>query len=106
MSFGGSVAAMITSLKSNNSLRPRRDRLFDKDIRGIKIKNGRKVHGSYKHLSKKEILEIRKELSEKNKIDNLKKITALIISIIITGVIIVLFLNYFNFDLLGKDFVH
>ena len=106
MSFGGSVAAMITSLKANNSLRLRRDRFFDKDIRVIKVGNRQNGSKKHKHLSEKEILEIRKEISEKNKIDNLKKITALIISIIITGVIIFLFLNYFNFDLLGKDFIH
>ncbi len=83
---------MITSLKANNSIRLKRDRFFDKDISGIYIKKNKQC--SYIHLSENEILEIREELFEKNKKETLKKITALLIAVILTGIPIFLFINY------------
>ena len=96
MSFGGSVAAMITSLKSNNNLRLNRTKYFNKDARKVNLETDNRKPLTYKHLTKKEILEIRKEISAKNKVETLKKITAVIIALVLAVVIIFLFVKYFD----------
>lgn len=96
MSFGGSVSAMITSLRSNNNLRMNRVKYFDKDTKNIQSELANRKPLTYKHLTQKEILEIRKEITEKNKVETLKKITAVIIALLITTVIAFLFVKYFD----------
>ncbi len=96
MSFGGSVAAMITSLKSNNNLRLNRTKYFNKDARKVNLETDNKKHLTYKHLTKKEILEIREEISAKNKIEILKKITAVIVALMIAAVIMLLLVKFFD----------
>ncbi len=98
MSFGGSVAAMITSLKSNNNLRLNRTKYFNKDARKVNLETNNKKHLTYKHLTKKEILEIREEISVKNKTEILKKITAVIIALMLVAIIMFLFVKYFDVD--------
>lgn len=75
MSFGGSVSAMISSLKYNNS-QLRRKRVFTALKKRIEEESNKKIYSenrmySYTELDKEEIKEIvlgiRKEMRAKNK---------------------------------------
>ena len=93
----GSIAGMIISLRNNKSLRLNRKKYFKNDTRNIKTEAGNRKPKAYKHLTKSQILEIREEISAKSKVETLKKITAVIVALLITAGIVFLFLKYFDF---------
>ena len=96
MSFGGSVAAMITSLRNNKNLRLDRNKYFNNNKRKIQTETGKRNPPAYKHLTKTQILEIREEISAKSKVETLKKITAIIIALMLVVAIMFLFVKYFD----------
>lgn len=96
MSWGGSVAAMITSLKNNNMLRSNRDKLFDKDRMSIGEKST--PVKPYKRLTKAELKEVREELKEKRREVVLIQATVLILLLLVVGIAIYLFLFHLDPD--------
>ncbi len=97
MSAGGTLAAMYISLKNNKNLRLQRKKYFDKDRRDVDSELDGKKPKPYKHLTEKELAEVRIEISEKNNVENLKKISALIIALILTAILIYVVITYFDF---------
>ena len=97
MSAGGTLAAMYISLKNNKNLRLHRKKYFDNDVREIKSELDDKKCKPYKHLTEAELTEVKNELREKNKIENLKKVTALIIALVLTAILIYITVTYFDF---------
>jgi len=83
MSFGGSVSAMITSLKNN--ARPKKKILFDKKDTNWKNVNSDLKKIPEKKVSKQKLRQIRNKLTAENSRDNYKKFIVLIISILMTG---------------------
>ena len=83
MSFGGSVSAMITSLKNN--ARPKKKILFDKKDTNWKNVNSDLKKISEKKASRKQLKQIRNKLIAENNRDNYKKIIILIVSAFISG---------------------
>ena len=98
MSWGGTVAAMITSLKNNNMLRIRRYKLFDKDRRELKTGIRIRKPKPYKHLSKAELKEVREELKEERKRVVLIQITIIIALLLVVGIAFYLFLFHLDPD--------
>ncbi len=86
---------MVTTLKNNNMLRLRRDKLFDKDRREIVGNNSSKTK-PYKHLTKSELKEVRAKLKEEKKVENLKKISVVILLVLFIGIMFYLFLFHFD----------
>ena len=90
MSFGGSVAAMIASLKAN-----KRSRVSTFD----KIKNYKKSKKSKLHFDKKaspfELKKIKEKLIEENEITFKRKVAILILLI----TVILIGLNYMGYSL-------
>ena len=97
MGSEGSTSAMIASLRNNKNLRLGRRKLFSRENRKGGSSNDINKPLTYKHLTEEQLIEVRQEISEKKKIDNLKKLTALIIAIALTGVLIYITINYFDF---------
>ncbi len=95
MSAGGTLAAMYISLKNNKSLRLQRKKYFDKDRCGVKSDIDKPK--PYKHLTDSELADVRDELREKNKVENLKKVSALIIALVLTAILIYITVTYFDF---------
>jgi len=83
MSFGGSVSAMITSLKNN--ARPKKKIIFDKKDTNWKnvalnLKEFRKTKVTQEQLKK-----IRGKLIAENSRDNYKRVVILITSVLMTA---------------------
>lgn len=76
MSFGGAVSAMITSLKNN--ARPKRKRLFDRDIPESSIKLRPR-----KRATKEQLDQARLQMKNENRKLIYRRIAALFISLII-----------------------
>jgi len=86
MSFGGSVSAMITSLKNNARARKS---LFDKTDYFRMNNSSNLKNKPTKKASAKQLKKVRKQMAEENKKLIVKRILALIIS----GLILMLLLN-------------
>lgn len=97
MSAGGSIAAMYASLKNNKNLRLQRKKYFDKDRREVESQLDGKKPKPYKHLTETELSEVRAELREKKKVDNLKKVSSLIIALLLTTILVYIIVTYFDF---------
>lgn len=91
MSWGGSVQAMITSLRNNKNLLPKRKSLYDKD----KLKNVNYTISEGLNCdieaTEEQLLEIRTRIQKRNKLK--KIINSVIISV---AVLIALYLSYLN----------
>ncbi|PLX03201.1 MAG: hypothetical protein C0595_07990 [Marinilabiliales bacterium] len=76
MSFGGTVSAMITSLKNN--ARPKRKRLFDRSIPETDIKLRPR-----KKATKEQLEQARLKMKDENRKLLYRRIAALLVSLII-----------------------
>lgn len=91
MSFGGSVQAMITSLKMNKR---ERKTMFDKE--GAKEYGGLGKLGKQNKLSPEAFEAFKKELEIKRKKDQARQRTILVLSLLITAALVVTFLLVWN----------
>ena len=89
MSFGGSVSAMISSLKNNS--RAKRKSYFDNKNNKYSNENEKKSV-AYKKATPEQIAEIKNKLMKENKKERLKNIIFVIFALI-SIIMLLLFLN-------------
>ena len=90
MSFGGSVSAMITSLKNNSRSKSRKS-YFKKD-KSFSSKENEKNVFLDKKATPEQLEAIRKNIRNKNRKDRMVNVILLVFVIIVTAII----LYYFN----------
>ena len=98
MSGGGSVAAMVASIKGNRALLNKKKRFFKRhpktgDIDSSKHKE-HKLH--YEKTSKKQLQKIRDEVNKEQRRITVKRLVILLVSLIITAFIVFYVYDYFS----------
>lgn len=94
MSFGGSVSAMIASLKNN--ARPKRKTYFDRDAKSLKRNKKRNPLLDIK-ATPEQIKKIRKSITFENRRERIKSIVIFSITAIVLIVVVVIMNNYHQF---------
>ena len=84
MGVEGSVFAMISSLKNNKNLKGKRVNLFER-LKGYRyrIKSKRKLTES-SHFTEEQMVAFKQKLKHKRKINDIKKILLIVISVFLT----------------------
>lgn len=101
MSFGGSVAAMISTLKAN--ARDKRKTIYNRDTSHLQKNSSHKIPQTEKKASPQLLEEIRNNMKEEKRKGLIKTILVLII-ICFISVIIISYFNQNNFESI-KEFL-
>lgn len=94
MSYGGSVAAMISTLKNNRALLTKRDRYFRAKTNYLKTSNDLKI--TYRKATKEELRQVKEKLRVQKKSDKLKTVIFIIVFIPLISFSIYYSLNFFE----------
>ena len=92
MGFGGSVAAMLSSLKNNKNQLGKKDKYFNKKVDGYSDSYGKLV--DHKKMSPYQMEEFKKKLKAERKNEQLTTYIWFVSALVIVVLLIVVILEY------------